>query len=67
MERYVFDACSVIAFFEKESGFEKVKELLEKANNGGCIITMNKLNVLEIYYGLYREDSKEVAELFLQP
>ena len=64
MDHFVLDACSVIAFFEKEPGYEKVKELLERANEGQCIITMNKLNALEIYYGLYRDDSQAVAELF---
>ena len=32
MEVYFLDACSVIAFFQKEPGFEKVRELLEKSD-----------------------------------
>jgi predicted nucleic acid-binding protein len=64
VEIFVFDACSVIAFFEKESGFDKVKVILEKAYSGQCQIYMNKINVLEIYYGFYRDDSPVIAAKF---
>ena len=65
MEVYFLDACSVIAFFQKEPGFEKVRELLEKSDAGQCTLYMNKINTLEIYYGLYREDGPTVADRFL--
>jgi predicted nucleic acid-binding protein len=65
MEVYFPDACSVIAFFQKEPGFEKVRELLEKSDAGQCTLYINKINALEIYYGLYREDGPSVAGRFL--
>ncbi|MFA5518012.1 MAG: PIN domain-containing protein [Spirochaetota bacterium] len=64
MEIFVFDACSIIAFFKKEPGFDKVKAILEKAQAGLCQIYMNKINVLEVYYGFYRDDSPAIAEKF---
>ena len=62
MVAYVFDACSIIAHFQKEPGHEKVKRLLLMAAAGECIIHMHLINVLEIYYNLYRDESPEVAQ-----
>ncbi|MFH0975758.1 MAG: type II toxin-antitoxin system VapC family toxin [Spirochaetota bacterium] len=62
METYVFDACSLIAFFEGEPGSDKVRDIIIKANRGNCIIYINKINLLEIYYGFLRDDGRETAE-----
>jgi predicted nucleic acid-binding protein len=36
--------------------------LLQRARKGELDLYMNMINVLEIYYGVYREDGQEVAE-----
>ncbi|MCP4133408.1 MAG: type II toxin-antitoxin system VapC family toxin [bacterium] len=62
MDQYVFDACSLVAYFNGETGADKVKDILEKAEKGDCITYMNKLNVYEIYYGFLRDDGSDIAE-----
>jgi uncharacterized protein len=59
---YIFDACALIALMHDEDGSEIVETKLEKAMKGEIEIFMNKLNLLEIYYGLYREEGIETAE-----
>lgn len=61
-EIFVLDACALIAFLNDEDGADKVEDILRRAKGGDCSIYMNKLNVLEIYYGVFREDGKEKAE-----
>lgn len=59
--RYVLDACALIAFLDGEKGSERVRDLLREAEKGNCEMWMNILNLLEIYYGVYREDGANVA------
>jgi len=59
---YVLDACGLIAFLSDEEGSGKVEALLKKAEKHECIVYMHQINVLEIYYGIYREDGKEKAD-----
>jgi predicted nucleic acid-binding protein len=65
-KKFVFDACALIAFLNDEAGSDIVEELLEKAKHGKTDLIMNKVNLLEIYYGVYREDGEETAESVLQ-
>lgn len=58
---YILDACALLAFLLDEEGAEKVESILEKGNTSNCTIYMHKLNVLEIYYGVYREEGKTKA------
>ncbi|OIP37792.1 VapC toxin family PIN domain ribonuclease [Candidatus Desantisbacteria bacterium CG2_30_40_21] len=64
-ETFVLDACALIAFLDDEDGADKVENILRRARRGDCVIYMNKVNVLEIYYGVFREYSKEKAEEIL--
>lgn len=61
-ETFVLDASALIAFLNDEKGSDKVEDVLKEAKEDNCIIFMNKLNLLEIYYGVYREAGKEKAE-----
>ena len=59
---YVLDACSIIAFLKAEPGGDAVKNLLEQSLTDSRIdLLMHRLNLLEVYYGFYREDDKEKA------
>jgi uncharacterized protein with PIN domain len=62
---YVMDACALLAFLNDEPGADVVEALLQQAKNGGCMLSMHKLNILEIYYGVFREDGVDRAEEIL--
>jgi PIN domain nuclease of toxin-antitoxin system len=59
---YVFDACALIAFLQKETGFEKVSEILKNPEN---VIFMHAVNFGEVYYDALKT-SKEAAELLFE-
>lgn len=61
MTTYVFDACALIAFLADEEGAECVDELLNQASENECTILMHKINLLEVYYGIYREEPLDKA------
>lgn len=65
MEAFVLDACSLIAFLNDEEGAGKVEDLLRKAKEEKVKLYMNKVNILEIYYGIYRDDGEEAADEIL--
>lgn len=62
MKNYVLDACALIAFLTDEEGAEQVEKILVKASSGQCLIFMNTINLLEIYYGIYREAGEKEAK-----
>jgi predicted nucleic acid-binding protein len=59
------DACALIASIAGEDGAEKVHKMLEAAFDGGIGIIMNKINVLEVYYDIYRTYGQGNAFKFL--
>lgn len=61
-ETYIMDACALLAFLNDEPGGEIIENLLRKADNKECTLYMHKLNILEIYYGIFREISPTKAE-----
>ena len=62
---YVMDACALLAFLNDESGADVVESLLQQIKTGECTLFMHKLNILEIYYGVFREDGVDKAEEIL--
>ena len=65
MKTYVLDACAVIALFDYEKGYDVVLDLIKKAHPSKFNIVMNRINLLEIYYDLYRSKGKTQAEQLL--
>jgi predicted nucleic acid-binding protein len=59
---YVMDACALIAFLRDETGAEIVTTILKSADVGIAEIQMNNLNLLEVYYDIYRWIGKEKAD-----
>ena len=55
----------MLAYLNKEDGFEKVRNVLASAQKSGLPVLMNELNVGETYYILYRKRGHEQAEYFL--
>jgi PIN domain nuclease of toxin-antitoxin system len=62
MKKYVLDACALIALFQKETGAEIVESILIEAMKGFCSVSMNAVNLLEVYYGYLRADGEAFAE-----
>ena len=63
MKHYVLDACALIALLQDEAGAEKVSSVINAANDGKASVTMNKVNLLEDYYDVYRARGKQQADL----
>lgn len=61
-EKFVLDACAVIAYLNDEEGSDKLEELLWNASKGTNSLFMHELNLLEIYYGVYRDEDEQLAE-----
>jgi uncharacterized protein len=62
----VLDACSIIAFLNDEEGAEKVEELLRQGERQTGNIFLHEINLLEIYYGIYRDEGELLAEQVFQ-
>ncbi|MCL1997291.1 MAG: type II toxin-antitoxin system VapC family toxin [Turicibacter sp.] len=58
---YVMDACALIAFLNAEEGARVVADILRDVRGEKAKITMHVLNLLEVYYGVYRDVGKEEA------
>lgn len=63
---YVLDACALIAFLNDEAGADVVEELLRKSNHQEPNLFLHRLNLLEVYYGIYREVGPEISEQTLE-
>jgi predicted nucleic acid-binding protein len=62
---YVMDACALIASIAGEDGAGNVHKVLNDAFGGKIGIIMNKINVLEVYYDIYKVCGQENALKFL--
>jgi len=65
-EIYVLDACAIIAGIKRESGWTVIGNLFEKAKDGEIRIIVNKINLLEVYYGIRREYCEAYANEMLE-
>jgi predicted nucleic acid-binding protein len=59
---FVLDACALIAFLNKENGFNVVRSVLQKSVDGDVSVFMHKMNLLEVYYDKYRLYGKDYAD-----
>jgi len=59
---FVLDACALVALLKNEKGADNVVAAYKKAENDEAQIIINRINLLEVYYGFYRESGKEYAE-----
>jgi uncharacterized protein len=63
---YVLDACALIAFLNDEDGAQIVEALLSEASVENVDLIMNRVNLLEIYYGVYRDDGIQDANSVIE-
>jgi len=59
------DSYALLAYLNKEDGFEKVRNVLANAQKSSFPVLMNELNIGETYYILHRKRGHEQAEYFL--
>lgn len=65
MKRYVLDACALLALLRNEPGADKVAAVINAANGGEAEVVINKLNLLEVFYDLYRSHGRDKADLIV--
>jgi len=63
MNIYLIDACALIAYLSDEPGADRAKEIIFDENS---LIFMHKANLLEVYYGILKEDGENIADLILE-
>ena len=63
--RKLLDSFALLSYLNKETGFEKVREALSKAQVSDGSVLMNEINVGETYYILHRQRGVQEAEYFL--
>ena len=64
MTTYVLDACAMLAVLSNEEGADVVEDVYEKAALDEVVLIINKLNLLEVYYFLFRVYGKDHADAF---
>ena len=62
MKTIVLDSQPVLAYFEKDNGWESVSELLQQASEEKVKLFMTVVNWGEVYYVALREYGEEHAE-----
>lgn len=65
MNRFVLDACALLALLRNEEGADLVAGAINTANIGKSQIFMHKANLLEVYYDLHRFLGKDEANRIL--
>jgi predicted nucleic acid-binding protein len=61
-KKFVLDACALIAFLQDEPGAEKTAAALISAREQEATVYMNVVNLLEVYYDIYRSTDKAKAD-----
>jgi predicted nucleic acid-binding protein len=51
---YILDSCALIALLAGEPGAENVMNVIQEAIDGNANIKMNQVNLLEVYYHVFR-------------
>jgi len=66
MNKYILDACALIALLDRESGYEEISNLLLKAELGEVSVYINLVNLLEVYYDRIKISNLDRADMFLE-
>jgi predicted nucleic acid-binding protein len=66
MDKFVLDACALITLLNKESGYEKINDLLTRAELREISVCINMVNLLEVYYDRIKVSNLERADMFLE-
>jgi PIN domain nuclease of toxin-antitoxin system len=59
---YLLDACALLAFINKETGWNVVDGLLKQAGAGDVVLFMNAINFYEVYYKKMQQEGQQAAD-----
>ena len=59
--KYVLDACSVIAYYAKEPGWDVVRKIIDDAIADNAELYMHKVNLFEVFYDAWKTQSEADA------
>jgi uncharacterized protein len=62
-ERFVLDACALIAYLNDEPGADGVADLLERAQQGRAHLYVAAVNIYEVYYDCLKRDAAQAKQL----
>jgi PIN domain nuclease of toxin-antitoxin system len=65
IKTYIFDACALIALLTEENGYRNVEKIIEESKNNRAQIIMHNVNLLEVYYDIYKLYDETKAIKFL--
>ena len=60
-KNFILDACALITLVKNETGADIVADVYKNVSNGYAQLYMNRINLLEVYYGFYRDKDNEYA------
>lgn len=64
---FILDACALIATLNDENGADKVDYIFQKAEYKECLVYINKLNLLEVYYTICKRiDVRKAEEILVE-
>jgi predicted nucleic acid-binding protein len=66
MKSYVLDACAVIAIYAKEKNHEVIAQIYEEAASDKASLVMHRINLLEVYYYVFKRESRVHADKLFQ-
>jgi len=66
---YLLDACALLAFLNDEfgKGYEKVKDLFDRAVTDEITLCMSLVNLIEVYYRTIQLKGLETADAAMDP
>lgn len=64
-ERFVLDACALIAYLNGEEGSERLEQLLDRARLNEVELYVASVNVYEVFYDALRRVGAEQASVLL--
>ena len=66
---YLLDACALLAFLneEFEKGYEKVKDLFDRAVKDEITLCMSLVNLVEVYYRTIQLKGLKTADAAMEP
>ena len=61
-QNYLLDACALLAYLDDEKGADIVTELLNRAKSREITLSINVVNLIEVYYNRIRTVGSEEAD-----
>ncbi|MDR3002160.1 MAG: PIN domain-containing protein [Fibromonadaceae bacterium] len=65
MAKYILDACALIAYYADEEGADVVQNIIREAYLEESQVSITKVNLLEVFYDIYKSQGKTEAKDFL--